>query len=101
LWNYNLGGSAIYAVSRNFNLMLEAVANWKEDVDSARKIDRTVVALLSPGARYAFNCPNNLQIVVGAAAPIGLTSDSPDWGLFFYLSFEHPFVRTHSGNCKN
>jgi hypothetical protein len=36
-----------------------------------------------------------LQIVVGAAAPIGLTSDSPDWGLFFYLSFEHPFVRVH------
>ena len=26
--------------------------------------------------------------------PVGLTSDSPDWGLFFYLSFEHPFVRT-------
>jgi hypothetical protein len=50
-------------------------------------------ALLSPGARYAFNCPNDLQIVVGAATPIGLTSDSPDWGLFFYLSFEHPFVR--------
>jgi hypothetical protein len=94
LWNYNLGGSAIYAVSRNFNLLLEAVAFWEEDVDSARKIDRTVTALLSPGARYAFNCPNDLQIVVGAATPIGLTSDSPDWGLFFYLSFEHPFVRT-------
>jgi hypothetical protein len=93
LWNYNLGGSAIYAVSRDFNLMLEAVAVWEEDVDSTRRIDRTVTALLSPGARYAFNCPNDLQIVVGAATPIGLTSDSPDWGLFFYLSFEHPFVR--------
>ena len=93
LWNYNLGGSAIYAVSRDFNLLLEAVAVWEEDVDSTRRIDRTVTALLSPGARYAFNCPNDLQIVVGAATPIGLTSDSPDWGLFFYLSFEHPFVR--------
>jgi hypothetical protein len=93
LWNYNLGGSAIYAVTRDFNLMLEAVAVWEEDVDSTKRIDRTVTALLSPGARYAFNCPNDLQIVVGAATPIGLTSDSPDWGLFFYLSFEHPFVR--------
>ncbi len=110
LWNYNLGGSAIYAVSRDFNLMLEAVAVWEEDVDSdpassATKqgaiIDRTVTALLSPGARYAFNLPNDLQIVVGAAAPIGLTSDSPDWGLFFYLSFEHPFVRSHSANGKD
>jgi hypothetical protein len=101
LWNYNLGGSAIYAVRRNFNLMLEAVAFWEEDVDSARRVDRTVTALLSPGARYAFNCPNDLQIVVGAAAPIGLTSDSPDWGLFFYLSFEHPFVRTQPVNGKD
>jgi hypothetical protein len=100
LWNYNLGGSAIYAVSRDFNLMLEAVAFWEEDVDRARRVERTVTALLSFGARYAFNCPNDLQIVVGAATPIGLTSDSPDWGLFFYLSFEHPFVRAATGKTK-
>jgi hypothetical protein len=101
LWNYNLGGSVIYAVNRDFNLMLEAVAFWEEDVDAARRIDRTVTALLSPGARYAFNCPNDLQIVVGAATPIGLTSDSPDWGLFFYLSFEHPFVRAQPADGKD
>ncbi len=113
LWNYNLGGSAIYAVTRDFNLMLEAVAFWEADVadfaeslaasattNKASAIDRTVTALLSPGARYAFNCPNDSQIVVGAAVPIGLTSDSPDWGLFFYLSFEHPFVRAATGKTK-
>src|SRR5439155_4125880 len=55
LWNYNLGASAIYAVTENFNLMLESVANWEQDVDSARNIDQTVTALISPGARYAFN----------------------------------------------
>jgi hypothetical protein len=93
LWNYNLGASAIYAVSRDFNLMLESVAGWEDDVDSANNVDRSVTALISPGARYAFNLPNDLQIVAGAAIPIGLTSDSPDWGLFFYFSFEHPFVR--------
>jgi hypothetical protein len=101
LWNYNLGGSAIYAVTENFNLMLESVANWEQDVDSTKNGDRTVTALISPGARYAFNLPNDLQIVVGAATPIGLTSDSPDWGLFFYLSFEHSFVRPHSGYGKD
>jgi len=97
LTNYNLGGSAIYAVSRDFNLMLEAVGGWSEEVTFNRRysvVDRMTNALISPGARYAFNCPNDLQIVVGAAVPIGLTSDSPDWGLFFYLSFEHPFVRS-------
>jgi hypothetical protein len=112
LWNYNLGASAIYAVSRNFNLMLESVANWEEDVDSAavaplsgakealaRHIDRTVTALMSPGARYAFNL-RNAQLVVGVAVPIGLTSDSPDYGFFFYCSFEHPFVQAPSDGKK-
>jgi hypothetical protein len=112
LWNYNLGGSAIYAVSRNLNLMLESVAAWEEDVDSAavaasaqetlvriRRIDRSMTALISPGARYAFNLPN-AQLVVGVAVPIGLTSESPDYGLFFYLSFEHPFVRVSSNESK-
>jgi len=114
LWNYNLGGSVIYAVSRDFNLMLEAVAFWDEDVADFAEIlpasttttkasgiiDRTVTALLSPGARYAFNLPNDLQIVVGVAVPVGLTSDSPDWGLFFYLSFEHPFMRVEARRTK-
>jgi len=94
LWGWNLGASAIYAVSENFNLLLETVAGRNEDVDLARKVDRTTTALISPGVRYAFNLPGDLQIVAGAAVPVGLTSDSPDWGVFFYLSFEHPFVRT-------
>lgn len=96
LLNYNLGASVIYAVSKDFNLMLESVAGWEEDIDPARRIDRSNSVLISPGARYAFNLPNDLQVVVGAAVPIGVTSDSPDWGLFFYLSFEHPFVRPRS-----
>ena len=99
LVNYNLGGSAIYAVSSNFNLMLESVAFWEEDVDLEGKVDRTVAALLSPGARYAFNLPNDAQLVVGLAVPIGLTSDSPNYGLFF-CSFEHPFVWTQARRTK-
>ena len=94
LINYTLGASAIYAVSRDFNLMLEAIAGWNEDVDPAGATSRETVALISPGARYAINLPGDLQIVSGAAIPIGVTSDSPDWGMFFYLSFEHPFVHT-------
>lgn len=98
LTSYNLGASAIYAVTRDFNLMLETVAGWNEDVDLAPNArtfvtSRATAALVSPGFRYAFNCPNDLQIVVGAAVPVGLTAASPDWGMFFYLSFEHPFMR--------
>jgi hypothetical protein len=32
LTNYNVGARAIYAVSRDFNLMLEALAGWNEDI---------------------------------------------------------------------
>jgi Putative MetA-pathway of phenol degradation len=32
LTSYNLGASAIYAVSREFNLMLETVAGWNQDI---------------------------------------------------------------------
>ena len=108
LTNYNLGASAIYAVGRDFNLMLESIAAWEEDVlvstsgrsTIATKVGRSLTGLLSPGARYAFNLPHDLQIVVGAAVPIGLTSDAPDWGLFFYCSFEHPFVRARPDTGK-
>jgi hypothetical protein len=72
LINYNLGGSGIYAITRDFNLMLEMVAGWNEEVDFAVKtaranVNRITTALISPGFRYAFNCPNDLQIVAGAA----------------------------------
>ena len=98
LLNYNLGASAIYAVGRDFNLMLETVAGWNEDVDATRRVERSTTVLISPGARYAINRPGDLQIVLGAAVPVGLTSDSPDWGMFFYLSFEHPFVPKQKGD---
>jgi Putative MetA-pathway of phenol degradation len=105
LTNYNLGASAIYAVSRDFNLMLETVAGWNEDIAEGafafeETVDRTTTAIISPGARYAFNFPNDAQLVVGAALPIGLTSDSPDWGVFFYCSFEHFFLRSETARTK-
>ena len=105
LTNYNLGASAIYAVSRDFNLMLETVAGRNEDIAEGElapepTVDRATTALVSPGARYAFNLPNDAQLVVGVALPIGLTSDSPDWGMFFYCSFEHPFTRVEVRRTK-
>ena len=43
LTNYNVGASAIYAVSSDFNLMLEALAGWNEDIAEA--------AVISPAER--------------------------------------------------
>ena len=93
LVGYNLGASAIYAVNSNFNLMLESVVNWDEEVNDGGRSERTVSAYVSPGFRYAFNHPGDAQTVVGLAAPIGVTSDSADYGVIFYASFEHFFWR--------
>ncbi|HMJ06713.1 MAG TPA: transporter [Chthoniobacterales bacterium] len=94
LVGYNLGASAIFAVSSNFNLMLEAVAEWEEDIDDRGSTDRNLSAVISPGFRYAFNHPNDAQTVIGLAVPIGLTSAAPDYGIFLYASFEHFFRRS-------
>ena len=105
LTNYNVGGSAIYAVSRDFNLMVEMLAGWNEDIAESvfafeETVERSTTAIISPGARYAFNLPNDAQLVIGAALPIGFTSDAPDWGMFFYCSFEHSFLRTARRQTK-
>jgi hypothetical protein len=93
--SYMLGGSAIYAVNRDFNLMLETLGEWTESVNAMREIEREFTYTISPGARRAFNFPDlaDLQVVIGAAVPISFTKGKPtDYGLFFYLSFEHNFL---------
>ncbi len=92
LVSYSLGASAIYAVSRNFNFMLESVANFDEGIDDFGRTERTTSVIISPGVRYAFNHPNDAQTVIGLAVPIGLTADAPDYGVFLYASFEHFFL---------
>jgi hypothetical protein len=89
--SYNLGASVIYAVTPRFNLMLESIAGWTEEVAN-RRIDRSFQAIVSPGIRYAFNLDAG-QLVLGVAAPIGVSRDAPDYGAFFYLSWEHGFLK--------
>jgi hypothetical protein len=93
--SYNLGGSAIYAVNRDFNLMLESLIEWNESVTALRELERETTYTISPGFRYALNFPElaELQVVFGAALPIGFTRGKPtDYGAFLYLSFEHNFI---------
>jgi hypothetical protein len=93
LVSYNLGASVIYAVTPRFNLMLESVANWDEDIDENGGTSREAAVVISPGLRYAFNHRNEAQTVIGIAAPIGVTSAAPDVSVFLYVSFEHFFFR--------
>lgn len=91
LLNYNLGASAIYAVTDRLHLMLEWIGNWDESINGTGGTDREFSSIISPGARYAFNFKNDAQLVLGLAAPIGLNHAAPDIGVFFYVSFEHAF----------
>jgi hypothetical protein len=94
--SFLLGGSAIYAVTRDFNLMLEALGEWEQSVNANRELERDFTFTISPGARYALNFPelSDLQVVLGLATPISFSrnADKPDFGLFLYLSFEHNFL---------
>ena len=72
--NFDLGGSVIFVAEKRVHLMLEAL--WT--------VDEFIV---SPGVRWAYDMPHNLQIVPGIAVPIGHDTR----GVFLYLSFEHPF----------
>lgn len=88
LVHFNLGGSVIYAATKDLHFMVEWIGNWNDQGDG-----REVESVISPGLRKAFNFANDSQLVVGLAAPIGVTRKSPDFGVFLYCSFEHFFQR--------
>jgi hypothetical protein len=99
LVDVNVGGSLIVAVNESVHLMLEAAWNHDRSLDERpafggrMRADRLRIdeVVLSPGVRWAMNFPGDVQVVPGLAFPIGLTSESPEYGVFFYLSVEHPF----------
>lgn len=89
--SYLLGGAFVYAVTRDFNFMIESFGEWEESVANGGNIEEETSFTISPGARYAFNLSAG-QLVLAAGAPIQWTQGTePDYGVFFYLSFEHRF----------
>lgn len=90
--SYMVGGSAIYAVTDTFNLMLETLGEWTEQASEGGGMEREFRYTVAPGFRHAFNLSAG-QLVWGAAAPIGFVRGEPDYGVFLYLSFEHSFLR--------
>jgi len=87
---FNLGASIIWLTSETFNLMTELVWTRTEAVqpDGSRLWEQTF--FVNPGMRYAMNYKSGLQIVSGLAFPIGIGTSHGEYGVFLYLSFEHP-----------
>jgi hypothetical protein len=87
---FNYGASLIYCVDDHLNLMLEAVGNTNETVTHGGRTETEHSFFLNPGLRYAIDVDSGLQIVPGLSFPIGIGPSAGEWGVFFYLSFEHP-----------
>jgi hypothetical protein len=91
LVGYNLGGSIIWLASYDVNFLLEFLTLWDEELDDIGNENDTTIVLLNPGVRGALFTGEEVQWVVGAGVPIGLSEDAPDIGLFLYMSVEHNF----------
>ena len=89
LVSYNLGASAVYALLPRLHLMMEWLGNFEESIDDNGKAERSFKPVLSPGLRAAIVNQPKLQIVTGAAAPIGLNRKADNYGIFLYLSVDH------------
>jgi hypothetical protein len=87
-----LGQSLVMTVHPNIQPLVEAVYTREQDVAGENSTAWRDDFVISPGVRVAFNFASGLQIVPGFAIPIGIGPSSGDHGMFFYLSFEHPFT---------
>lgn len=89
LVSYNVGASGIFAFSSRVHMLLEWVGNFEESLNDAGRREHPFKAVISPGVRAAVIDREGLQIVLGVAAPIGVTSAADNHGVFIYLSVEH------------
>jgi hypothetical protein len=89
LVSYDLGASAIYALTSRIHLMLEWAGRSEQSLDDQGKRERQFKSLLSPGLRAAVVNAESVQSVLGLGLPIGLNRRSENYGAFLYFSLEH------------
>jgi hypothetical protein len=90
LISINIGASIIWLATQKLNLMLEVLHNFYRIPNPSNKMETVHETIVSPGFRYAIDV-KQLQIVPGIAIPTTIRDGKSDTGIFFYLSFEHPF----------
>jgi hypothetical protein len=90
LVSYFLGAAVYWKPKTDLHFFVETVSFWNADIDEVGRRDLATQVLVNPGVRWAV-IQEPVAWVLGVAAPIGLTRDAPDIGVFFYMSVEHPF----------
>jgi hypothetical protein len=96
LRSYSLGGSVYWKPQTNLHFFLELLGlRFDEIDDTGVRVPMTQV-FVNPGVRYAICQFEDVEWVIGVAFPIGLTRDTPDIGVFAYMSVEHAFRKARS-----
>lgn len=91
LFSTHFGFSVIALATERLHLLFETLSAVDEEIDAFGETERASRVLLSPGMRYGIDRKDGGQWVLGAAAPIGVSDSEDDFGVFLYLSFEHPY----------
>jgi Putative MetA-pathway of phenol degradation len=89
LVSYDVGASAVFALSSNIHMLLEWVGEFEDEINDQGKGERDFKAILSPGIRTAVINKDGLQTVLGVGIPIGVTGPADNYGVFLYFSVEH------------
>ncbi len=89
LVSYDVGASAVFALSSNIHMLLEWVGEFEDEINDQGKRERDFKAILSPGIRTAVINKDRLQTVLGVGIPIGVTGPADNYGVFLYFSVEH------------
>jgi DtxR family Mn-dependent transcriptional regulator len=87
-----IAASGIWRARSMFNVMLESVFEWSEEITGAAT-ERTRATTVIPGFRAGWNV-GEAQAIVGLGVPLTFADDVTDAGVFGYFSYELPFMRT-------
>jgi DtxR family Mn-dependent transcriptional regulator len=91
LFTPRVAASGIWRVRPMFNLMLESIFEWPEEITGATT-DRSYGTTVIPGFRTGWNV-GEAQAIVGLGVPVSFASGTTDAGVFGYFSYELPFSR--------
>ena len=91
--SYNLGGSVVLALTRETNLLFETLGDWTEEVTPTRQIERDFTLTMPAGRAPRHQPARRCATGAGIGAPISFSNGQREYGVFFYLSLEHKFLR--------
>ena len=91
------GQSLVWLAHPSMNLLVEVAWSRDEEVTGTGRTEASSSLVVSPGLRFALDVGSGLQVVPGVAVPLGVGPSSGERSLLLYLSFEHAFRHTPTG----